>query len=748
VEQQFLELNRQGNTRFSHREYRQAIYTWEKARRLKPRDSSVLISIGTAYLKLADLRGAIEAFDAAAKLCPGRPEIECKLVGLLILSGDIAKAEVWLQKIRKAAPHCHQAEILRGDIWQIKDRPDLAEKSYRIAASYADVSPVATIKLAQSLLVMGKVEAAQKACLAVANTRPHDVSVLLQLYSYWKLKGDWQRAEATLKRILEIEPGNLSNRWELAQFYFERGRYEASQANMETILKADPQNSSAAIFLTEILMARGQLKPAELMLNRLAGHSDDIASVALLQGKLQLLLNTPLIAIDCFKRAINIRPNLPIAYYLLGIAYLADGQYYLASSSLKMALQLDPHFTDAELLLSDLYHAQGERDLSIALAGRVADRDPLNGRAQLLRGNFYEAAGQLDRAAVWYLKAQKLNPNSIPVAYYRAIAAEKAGHAQAALSLYEQILASDPGLADASLRYGRLLVKSGKAQRAVDYFENAIGHDAGNAYLYYILGEMYLATQQPLKGKAAFQKALALSPALVCAYDQLARLAEMSGDDQTLRRILIACIKNAPDHIPAYLMLAQSYRREFQTKKTEEILEKGLSYNPGSAWLSNSLAWVYLEEGKELDKALALAQAAYAKLPETAAICDTLGWAYYKKGCYDQALWALQAAAASQPKNNILLYHLGSAQYAAGKTDEAENNLKQALALNLDVPYKKEAESLLEKIEHPPQDGLDARWKPGPIKTTGNSTYLEELNSAIKGMIPQDFNHPGKESNP
>ncbi len=66
--------------------------------------------------------------------------------------------------------------------------------------------------------------------------------------------------------------------------------------------------------------------------------------------------------------------------------------------------------------------------------------------------------------------------------------------------------------------------------------------------------------------------------------------------------------------------------------EARKLYEHALSLDPQMPVAANNLAWDYAERGQNLDVALNLAQTAKAKLPNTAAVSDTLGWVYYKKG--------------------------------------------------------------------------------------------------------------------
>jgi tetratricopeptide (TPR) repeat protein len=736
-DQRFERLNRQGIDHYARREYPEAIATWQAAHRSKPADGSVLLSIGTAYLKLAALPQAIESLEEAARLFPDRVDIRCELVRLLLVSRDIAAAETQLQEVKKRAPNAPQTEILSGDLFLYKSLPDLAEKSYKIAAAYPDFSDIALIKLAFTYLVQGKAEDAGKTYQLVADMAPARAPVLLQMHYYWRFKDDFEKAETFIQQALAIEPDNRSLRWELAEFYFGEGRFEAAQACIEKILKETPQNRSATIFLIEILMARNEFRVAGAMLDKLAKAGESSSGIALLQGKYHLLSNAPIIAVDCFKKAVDLDPTLTIAHYLLGLSYLADGRRHLARVSLSTALKLDPLFTDAELLLADLFYEQDEFDLALIHARRIADREKENYRAHLILGHIHLAQGQTDNAGVAYLAAQKLHPDSIAAIYYSAVAAETAHRQEKACELYKEILDSNPGLADAGLRYCRLLIHMGDAGKAKAYFEEAVKKDPGNGYSHYILGEAYLAADQPSKAKDAFLTAVTLTPRLVSAYRQLEVFAEKTSDYETHTRLLTTCIEHNPTDITAYLKLAQRYRQQWRWEEATQLLESGLARNPDSAWLENSLAWIYLEQDQQVNKALGLAQSAHKKLPGAVSISDTLGWAYHKKGFYQQAIWVLKEAAGKNPLNAMVAYHLGLAQHAGGGFSEAKENLQHALALNLSRPYRDEAETLLEKMNRSPEASSEAPWKPSEPGMPGANASSHDLNKVFENMAPK-----------
>ena len=114
---------------------------------------------------------------------------------------------------------------------------------------------------------------------------------------------------------------------------------------------------------------------------------------------------------------------------------------------------------------------------------------------------------------------------------------------------------------------------------------------------------------------------------------------------------------------------------------------------------ANNLAYLHLEHGGDLDKALELAYRARLHAPEDPHIADTLGWALYKKGRIDQAVTSLRLSANKLPDHPIVQYHLGMAYHKQGNHEAARQALERALRLDPDFDGAHEARSVLAELE-------------------------------------------------
>ena len=123
--------------------------------------------------------------------------------------------------------------------------------------------------------------------------------------------------------------------------------------------------------------------------------------------------------------------------------------------------------------------------------------------------------------------------------------------------------------------------------------------------------------------------------------------------------------------------------------------DKAFESDPHSATAANNLAWVLAENDKNLDRALQLAQAAKAQLPNEPIVIDTLGWVYYKRGILPLATTTLEEAVQLDPNAALYSYHLGLVHAKAGEDAKARKALERAIQLDSKSAFAADAKKTL-----------------------------------------------------
>lgn len=104
----------------------------------------------------------------------------------------------------------------------------------------------------------------------------------------------------------------------------------------------------------------------------------------------------------------------------------------------------------------------------------------------------------------------------------------------------------------------------------------------------------------------------------------------------------------------------------------------------------NHLGYMLADQTTRYEEALELVERAIAIAPEDPAILDSLAWAQYKLGHYEEALENLRKAFSSFPDHEVAS-HLGEVLWMMGREDEAERVWQDALEVEPDSELIKEA---------------------------------------------------------
>jgi Flp pilus assembly protein TadD len=138
------------------------------------------------------------------------------------------------------------------------------------------------------------------------------------------------------------------------------------------------------------------------------------------------------------------------------------------------------------------------------------------------------------------------------------------------------------------------------------------------------------------------------------------------------------------------------YERSKQWPKAEADLEKALQLFPEQPHVLNYLGYSWIDQGTRLDEGMAMIKRAVAQRPDDGYIVDSLGWAYYRIGNYEEAMKQLERAIELKPEDPTINDHLGDAYWRVGRVLEAGFQWAHARDLK---PDAEDLPKILEKLK-------------------------------------------------
>jgi Flp pilus assembly protein TadD/peroxiredoxin len=215
-----------------------------------------------------------------------------------------------------------------------------------------------------------------------------------------------------------------------------------------------------------------------------------------------------------FQNVIAAKPNDPEAYYNLGTLHLRRNALPEAKNYLEQAVKLRPEYPEAWNNLGMIAAQQGQADEGVRNFQKSLQFRPDYAIALLNLGNLYRRAGNFDQAEKVLGRALELEPENPEVNYNLGMLYARQNQLERASRSLERAVSLRPDYPDALNNLGVLLVREQRYPEAKDKFETCIR----------------------------------LAPNFDQAYLNLARLYVVLNDKDKAKEVLLALLRQQPQH--------------------------------------------------------------------------------------------------------------------------------------------------------------------------------------------------------
>lgn len=282
---------------------------------------------------------------------------------------------------------------------------------------------------------------------------------------------------------------------------------------------------------------------------------------------------------------------------------------------------------------------------------------------------------------------------------------EAAGEGDKSFAMLEAITQQAPDEIDHLRMLAREYEKRDKPDRAIAPLEAAIQQGSGEVNDYLFLGSLLWQTRQFERMQLVGERAVKIFPEQPITHFQLALACRAREQHEKAVRHFADAEQLAAssqgellDHA-FYYQYGSTLEHVGRYEDASRMLEKSITLTPkekseAAANTMNFLGYMWLEQGKNLDKAGELIAKANELSPDNPAFLDSLGWFHFKKGDFTQALNEFQRAEKLIPKiqseDAEILEHLALAHQQLGDATKALDYLERAHALKTPFPKIRE----------------------------------------------------------
>lgn len=282
--------------------------------------------------------------------------------------------------------------------------------------------------------------------------------------------------------------------------------------------------------------------------------------------------------------------------------------------------------------------------------------------------------------------ALALKPDSDVVLVQLAAVAEQLKDGERAIDFYRRIPASSSLKEVSELQTGLNLADLGRNDEAIKQLKVLVEASPQDMRGYLALGGVYASKQDFRSAAELFDKAVAV-------------LKTPTKADWNI-----------------FYQRGIAYERIKEWPKAEPNFRKALELYPNQPQVLNYLGYSWVDMGTNLKEALDMIKKAAELRPSDGYIVDSLGWAYYKLGRYDDAVREMERAVQLKPEDPVLNDHLGDVYWRVGRKLEATFQWRHARDLKPEPDVLASVEQKLLK-GLPPLENKTAQEAPKPKPT-------------------------------
>jgi len=573
------------------------------------------------------------------------------------------------------------AHLNLGEFYISQGRLEAGRAEFEKAAALDPKSIEARTDLANYYSSQNSPDEAEAQYRTAVQANPDSAAARRALADFYSGRHRWEDAERTFKDYVGLEHNSPEARMTLVKFYQDSGRIGQARALLQQLLQESPGFQPAQLQLGQMALEENKYDEADRIATGILKDRPKEPEALLLLAQADVGRNQPVKAIPLLESAQRMEPGLPVIHYWKGVAYRQQGDLDLAQHSFEQAVGLDDRFSDALVALAEVSLERGLVEVALQYAQHSLALEPGRPDALLAAGHAQADLEQFGRAEATFEQYVRARPDSAEGALRLGAVYMMERKNDAAERQFERSLALDPKQTQALSDLVTLDRERGRDQQAIARVRRQI--DGGEtAELDDLLALTYFQMHQFQDAEQALNRSLQIDSSNFNTYMMLGALYEAENSlDRAVSQLQRAATLNAKN-AALWTTLGSLQEREGKIADAERSYQNALKADANAAVAANNLAWLYCQNGGDLDKALELANRARQAAPRQANVSDTLAWIMYKRKLFAAAIPLLREAVGRDPNRASFRVHLAASLLAAGQKDSARTELETALRLD------------------------------------------------------------------
>jgi tetratricopeptide (TPR) repeat protein len=479
---------KEGKAYFEKEEYDKAKIQLKNAIQLIPASLEAYQLLAQTSLKLGDAQEAFSTFLRLEQLEPENLETKIQVASFYLLAKKRIEAEKRVDEVLAKSPDNIKALYLYAGI--LSSKKEAIEKITQIYDKILELDP----KQVKAMLVLARVYQAQ---------------------------GKSDKAEATLKKAIEIDLDNINIYKTLFGFYLFQKNFDSAMTVLKNLALQRPNDFEPQIMLGNFYGARQENEKAESAFLKAVELAPEQVTPHMLIARFYNSIEDPQKAEKFIKKALTIDP----AHAGLKIAY-AD--FYFIHKDIENAQKLvnevlaeRPDYIPGKLLKGKLLAHGKKLDEALIIFQTLVKDEPDSPMYNFLLGSVLLEKRKPELALPYFTKTLEKNPRHFKARLMVADLHYRKGDYFLAETEIGKALAVQPKNYNALLLKGNIHGAQKEYDKAQTLFEDLIALDKENPSAYFRLGNINMLKKEPRAALENFEKALDINHNLMDVFTNI-----------------------------------------------------------------------------------------------------------------------------------------------------------------------------------------------------------------------------------
>jgi tetratricopeptide (TPR) repeat protein/glycosyltransferase involved in cell wall biosynthesis len=580
---------------------------WEKAIAACQESLKVCPDLAEAYKvwgnilqKMGKTAEALGYYAKAISLQPDMAEIYANLGSLYAKQHNWQQALDYYQKALNFDPNCAGVYRSLAKVWEELGKEEQALECLLHALELDPQMLTAEkhFQLAEELWSEGREAAAILCYRHSIELAPHFQEAYFKLAKALETQGQWQEARDYYQKVLQIQAREALQgskpdaHRRIRRLLAAQSSTPLPKQNPKLLAASHPPKALAPSQETTQLDNRSKLELAIQQYLQQAKLEPNSPGIQVNLGSLYARQQQWQQAILHYQKAIDLNPNLAVAYRNLARAYQKIGDVQKATSLLYKGYSLEPAKVSGadHLRLGQTLMQHRQIQPAIACYRRAIQLDPSLTEAYLSLGALALQQRNFKGAIALYQKAlQQDGKNAAAyLALGKALAQEQ--NWSKALLAYRRAIELQPDLGDAWHELGNALNQQEQYKEAIVAYRRAISLQPDFSWSYHNLGDVYFKLEQWEEAAAFFRQAIKLKADFVWSHQNLGDASSKQG----LWSEAIAAYRQAlalqPDLPWAHYNMGEALGKMSMWAEAIEAYQKAIDLQPDFAEAHGHLA--------------------------------------------------------------------------------------------------------------------------------------------------------------